>query len=146
MTQLATLTTTFRRIAWRAKDSNFSILQCDDATLKGDVADPSELIIGLPYTFYGREAEASEKYGRQFQFRQFIKAEPHTRQGIVAYLKKFGRLTDHQANGLFDTFKNDATKMLRNDAERCIQVLGPRANPEKIRWASHELKRVAATE
>lgn len=146
MPELATLTTTFRRIAWRAKDSDFSFLQCDDATCKGDVLDPSELIPGLPYTFYGKDLPASEKYGRQFQFRQYVKAEPHTRNGVVAYLKRIGKLTDNQANKLFDTFENTATKVLRNDPEKCISILGPRANPEKIRWASAELRRVAATE
>lgn len=143
--QLATITTTFRKLAWRAKDSDFSILQCDDSTCKGDVPDPSELVPGLPYTFYGRELDEHEKYGRQFQFRQFIRAQPHTQQGIVAYLIKCARLTQHQAGKLYDEFGQDAVKILRNDPTGCA-ALFPRASVERFVIASQLLKQAAATE
>lgn len=86
-------------------------------TLKGN-DDQGELIPGMPYRFFGRW-DQHHKHGWQFQFRQFVKCEPHSRFGVARYLARYAPGIGHVlANRLFDLYGTDACKVLRMEPDR----------------------------
>lgn len=112
-------TATLLREKWRSPDSNFCILQLEDGTsAKGD-ARFDDLTPGLPYRFFGSWDTAQSKYGKTFKFTGFTKAEPHSRHGIITYLKRYTQGIGPTIAGLlYDAFGTDAVKELRNNPER----------------------------
>lgn len=87
----------------------------------GNVGDRS-LIPGVEYRFLGKwDGQEGVGYGRQFKFETFVQAEPHTRRGVVEYLKKFapgvGDVTAHKLCDLYGENK-------------CLAVL--KTNPKDV--------------
>lgn len=135
------------RERWRAKeaDSEFVIAEAVEVrpakgrdTLSVSVAAESIVIIGnapqgefipgLTYRFLGRwDEDRKDKYtGRvekQFKFAQFVKAEPHSRYGLVSYIAKYAPgIGPVIAGRLFDAFGSDAVKVLREYPEKAVTV------------------------
>lgn len=114
-------------------DSKFiiGILDSKDAVL-GVIGD-RELIPGVEYRFLGKWEDSS--YGRQFKFETFLQAEPHTRRGVVEYLKRVAPgVGDATANKLCDLYGEN----------QCIATL--KREPEKVAHAIPHLRNGKAQE
>lgn len=86
-------------------------------TIKGR-DDSCELTPGLAYRFFGRFAK-HHRHGWQFEVRNFVMDDPHSRHGVIAYLKKFAPgIGTVIANRLFDRFAGEAVRVLRSDPVR----------------------------
>lgn len=107
---------TFNREYHRFDDDTIIAALTDGTRLKGK-AEESELINGITYRFYGTWGEYRGE--KQFHFKQFIKAEPHTVHGLVCYLRHTApHVGPAIAQKLFDAFGQDAVKVLRTDPAR----------------------------
>lgn len=81
-------------------------------TLKGR-DDEHDLIPGTEYKFYGNWSEYRGR--QQFWFKQFIKVEPHTRLGIVQYLRRHAPGIGSQiAQRIYDQYGTNSCKVLRS--------------------------------
>lgn len=98
-------------------------------TVKG-AAGMDELHQHQTYRFYGRWANYRNKRTgieeRQFHFDTFVFAQPHNREGVIAYLKRFG--AGHgfglaRATALWEAFGSDAVKTMRERPELAVEVL-----------------------
>lgn len=140
----------FRRLAWSAKGEGhrFCIASIDldnqqndpkcpwcegqpcecacksqSVTVKG-TADPNEFIQDLEYRFWGKWGKA-DKYGRQFEFKQLKRDEPHSRVAVVGYLRQFATgIGPVYASQLWDAFGADAVRVLRTDPARAAAAIG----------------------
>ena len=150
--QLDELTGVLNRERWRPSSSDidagnhFVIADLEDKTsIKGNAA-PGELIPGLTYRFFGNWDDPHPKYGRTFCFRQFTKAEPHSRFGLVKYLARYAPGVGPRIAGmLYDAFGSDACKTLRTDPERASGAVKG-LTPEKAREASKVLQELSLLE
>jgi exodeoxyribonuclease V alpha subunit len=125
---------TFRRLAWSAPGDGrrFCIASVDvgddplgseSVSVKGD-ADPSEFIQDLQYRFWGKWGKQNE-YGRQFDFKQLKRDEPHSRIAVVGYLRQFATgIGPVYASQLWDAFGADAIRILRTDPDRAALAIG----------------------
>jgi exodeoxyribonuclease V alpha subunit len=92
------------------------------ATVKGR-DDSVDLVPGIPYTFSGRWVE-HHRHGWQFEFKDFVKAEPHDRFGLVKYLERYAYgVGPTIAARLWDAYGTDAVKTLRTDPERAASEI-----------------------
>lgn len=80
--------------------------------------DDCGLLPGLEYRIFGRWGE-HPKHGPQFEFRQFVKSEPHSRHGLIHYLRRYAPGIGPALSGrLFDRYGSDAVLILRTEPER----------------------------
>ena len=93
-------------------------------TIKGK-ADLDELRRHQTYRFYGRFVDYTNRRSgvteKQFAFNTFVEAEPHGREGIVAYLKRAGEgnnIGQATAKKIYDLFGAESVKILREDPQR----------------------------
>ena len=111
-------------------DTKFIIGFLDNKTAIKGVTGDRDLIPGVEYRFLGKwEGKDGEGYGRQFCFETFLQAEPHSRRGIVEYLKRIApNVGDITAHKLCDIYGEN----------ECIAVL--KRNPEKVAIAIPSLR------
>ena len=107
-------------------DTKFMIgyLESGEAVL-GCLGD-RDLIPGVEYRFLGKwEGKENEGYGRQFKFETFLQAEPHSRRGVVEYLKKFAPgVGDATAHKLCDLYgENECLAVLKRQPEKVAEVI-----------------------
>lgn len=130
---------------FRSTDSTFVIGFLEDGTCVKGNAEEGELIPGCPYQFFGAWEEHA-KHGRQFKFQQFLKKEPHSRHGLVAYLERYApNIGPTLAARLYDAFGSEAVKVLRTQPEQAAAACD-RLTIEKAIEASHALKELVALE
>lgn len=157
--QYEVLTGVFSRECWRPKDyqttGNLFVLGSleDGTTVLGDV-EPGDLICGMTYRFFGKyEAPKKAKpgqrqygNGKQFKFRNFTKAEPLSRHGLVNYLARYAPgVGPGIAARLHDAYGSDACRTLRTDPARAAaEIRG--LTLEKAKIAAEALQALAATE
>lgn len=148
---LETIRATPRKIVWRSNENNFAMTSAElvdgevsePITLKGDV--PSDgFVLNLTYQFYGQWEAPNPRYGKQFRFRQAIKTEQFTREGIIAYLTRYTNLTHFQSSKLFERFRQDTVRMLRERPLDCLVT--PRLTEDRVKEASFVLRNMQRTE
>lgn len=89
-----------------------------EITIKGQ-ADLDELLRDQEYRFYGKWTSHA-KYGEQFHFQSFVLQQPHSKQGVIQYLRQaaegvgagFGLA---RATRCWDFYGSDAVRMLREE-------------------------------
>lgn len=103
---------------YRSPDSNWSI-----GIVRGGIAvvgnsEPGELIPGIEYRFIGVH-KTHPRYGPQFEFKAFVQLKPHSRQGVVAYLRRYmDGIGISRANAIFDRYGHEAIAVLKQEPER----------------------------
>jgi len=104
----------------------------DKSVILGPIGD-RDLIPGVEYRFLGKWEDSS--YGKQFKFETFLQAEPHSRRGVIEYLKRIAPgVGDVTANKLCDLYGPD----------NCIAEL--KRSPEKVAIAIPHLRNGKAQE
>lgn len=155
--QLQELTGVFARERWRpdSVDDDYVIASLECGTVVLGKAPRGELIPGLTYRLFGKWDESRRdprtgKTEKQFRFQQFAKSEPHSRFGLVNYLRRYAPgIGPGIAGKLFDALGTDAVKILRTDPARAAAAInnGRVWLPlDKAQTAAEELKGLAATE
>jgi len=140
------LTGILSRIKWRSADEGndfvFAELRTGE-TIAGQLPEQS-VTIGLTYSFRGEWKPGKPYNGKPqkaFWFDQYAQSEPHTRQGVSAYLQKYAPGIGPTLSGrLFDAFGEDAAKILRTDPERAAREVNGLA-VEIAREAAGELQK-----
>lgn len=103
-------------------DTRFMIGYLESGESVLGVIGDRDLIPGVEYRFLGKwEGKEGEGYGKQFKFETFLQTEPHSRRGVIEYLKRVapgvGDITAHKLCDLFGE-------------NQCLGVL--KRNPEKV--------------
>ncbi len=129
--------------AWANSDIN------GEVTIKGQ-ADHGELLIEQEYRFYGRWTNYKNKRtgcnDRQFQFQSFVIQQPHSRAGIITWLKEAGEghgIGHARAAKLFDLCGQQAIETLRErptEAADLLTAAGLRTTAEQCEFAAVWLK------
>lgn len=125
-----------------------------DASVENGNGQPSRAVIKgkmdgddpqshLSYRFYGRwqEREYRGQVEKQFAFDTFVKAAPHSRAGVITYLKNAPNVGHIIAGRLFDKFGGNAVKILREQPEvaaAACERLSVDAAIEAARWLERE--------
>lgn len=117
------LTGVFQRERWRPDineqpDNDFVIAALESGEVVLGDASRGDLIPGLTYRFFGQWEEKvyRGRKEKQFRFRQYTKAEPHSRFGLVKYLERYAKgIGPTIAGRLFDQFGSEAVKVLREN-------------------------------
>jgi hypothetical protein len=116
----------------------------DFIVLKGQTDDGGPQVY-LTYRFYGLWSEyQNQRTGqveRQFKFHTFVSAAPHGRAGIIKYLSFAPNIGNVFATTLWDKFKGDAVKILREKphvASAACHRLSPAAAEEAAEWLVRE--------
>jgi len=113
---------------------------------KGTIDDNDELTLGMEYSFFGHW-ESTPRYGQTFNVKTYTVAKPHTRSGIIAYLVKYAPGVGHAtALALWNKFKGDAVRILRESPDVAAAALNNRFNLKKAEKAAVELEKRAALE
>jgi len=93
-------------------------------------AELDELMPQQTYRFYGHWTEyRNQRSGnteKQFAFQTFIRAQPHGRAGVIAYLKQAGEgngIGQARATQLWEKFGSDAVRVLRETPEIAVCAL-----------------------
>lgn len=135
----------FDSTRWRAPDSDYTIGYLEDSTCITGHAAEGELLLGLSYRFFGRWVEHA-KYGQQFQFSHFVKVEPHTRHGVIAYLTKYApNIGPATAARLWTAFGSNAVEVLRTQPEQAAAAVAGLSHPGAVAAAAR-LEELAAME
>jgi len=108
-------------------------------------SEPGEFRPGLEYWLRGAWDRQS-KFGPQFKYESFTPAVPHSKDGIVEYLKQCRGVGDAVAAMLWDTFGSRAVDVLRDDPERAAEVAGRWLPIVKAKEAAEDLQRLKATQ
>lgn len=149
MPELTTHTGVFFRVRWRDPDESSTRLigTLEDGSTVLGRAEEGELVPGLPYEFYGRwKGTDGEGYGRQFEFTQFLKKEPQSKHGVVAYLARYAPgVGPVIASQLFDAFGGDAIKILRTQPDMAC-LASQHLTMEKAKLAAAALTEIAKFE
>lgn len=147
-TELVELVGTVKAIPWTDKGDGvrFCIIKlASGQTVKGN-CDPTDIIIGVDYRFYGRFGKPDPRYGEQFHFDQLKQQEIHSRQGVVQYLTRNAiGIGPVYASQLWDKYASDAVRMLRAFPDEVMRDC-PSIPKSRIIDASEALKSKAATE
>jgi len=110
-------------------------------------AEPGELKAQLPFRFWGRWDNSNSQYGPSFRFDSFASVQPHNQAGIVKYLQQAKHVGPAIAHALWDAFRGDAVKELREEPEQAAEAIGVRQfTPEKAREAAETLHELKAAE
>lgn len=84
---------------------------------------PYEIEVGMTYRFLGKHAEADPKYGEQFRFSTFCRAEPATLSGTTRYLVKLcPNIGEKKARRLWEEFHGEAVRTVRTNPEAIAQA------------------------
>lgn len=141
------ITGVFEHTRWRSKDegSDFQIGYLEDGTCVLGDAPEGEFLRGVEYRFFGKWAEHNE-YGKQFKFTHYVRREPLSRHGVVAYLKKYAPNVGASIAGrLWDMYGERSVIMLRIDPEEVSDEIRG-LSIEGAREASLVLTRMSALE
>ncbi len=124
-------------------------------TIKGP-AEIDELRIRHTYRFYGRWSNytnpRTKETEKQFHFQTFVIAQPHNREGVIAYLRHAGQgfgFGAARAAALWDAFGSDAVRMMRENSEVALANLRSRGLPmdgESVRQMVEALTREQSLE
>ena len=90
-------------------------------------AEVGELEPGLEYRFYGRREQYRRRDGStegQFAFKTFVQSQPHERRGVILYLQKAPHVGPATAKKLWEKFKGQAVRMLREEPEAAAVAIG----------------------
>lgn len=139
------LTGKVRAIVWEAEDRTAVIAKLDMGRAAKGPQDPdAPLVPELTYRFHGRWA-THEKYGEQFQFQSYAKADPLDQRGVLVYLATTVRgVGTSRAMRLWKEFGADAIRVLREEPQRVVDA---GILPEDLaREASETLHREGAFE
>ncbi len=146
-----TLIGVFHRFMWRSDDEErphiIGFLQ-DGTTIKGNCEGGKMLQPGLSYEFYGDWVD-NPQYGKQFHFNLYVLKVPHSQEGIVAYLQRYGvGIGPVTANRIWDAFGAESVKVLRlqPDAVADIAVIARHFPRDKAHESAYELSRIAILE
>lgn len=139
----------------------FTVILDGTATLNGDER-PSRIVLKgktegsheagdeeprqhFAYRFYGEFRHYENRYTgdteRQFHYQTFVRAEPHTKAGIVAYLDGAPNIGRVLAMRLWDKFGSNAVKILREQPEvaaAACERLSVDAAMEAAAWLDRE--------
>ncbi len=125
MSQLTTITGTFKRHIWQSPDGPFRISVVvngdpnNEITVKGNIDERDPLTAGSRYTFQGQyEREGYRGKKPAFAYKLYNESEPLNRSEVVAYMQR--KLRDcgigyGTASRIFDAFGEKAIETLRND-------------------------------
>jgi len=107
-------------------DTKFMIGSLESGECILGVVGYREMIPGVEYRFLGRwEGEEGKGYGKQFKFDTFIQVEPHSRRGVVEYLKRVapgvGDITAHKLCDLFG--ENQCLSVLKRQPEKVAEAI-----------------------
>ena len=95
-----------------------------DVTVKVD-CDPDELMTALEYRFVG-QWKTHPKYGDQFHATSFVLVTPHSRQGIIQYLRRAGeglRFGPVRAAAIYDEWGQEAIAKCRTSPGEVVEML-----------------------
>lgn len=98
-----------------------------------------ELVQRLSYRFYG-EFEEHDKWGLQFRARTFMKAQPHGRAGTVQYLQQAPWIGHQAATTLWEKFKGDAVRIVRESPDIAAAACGRHFTPDRAAEAAAWLR------
>jgi exodeoxyribonuclease V alpha subunit len=125
------LTARVTGIVWAADDGTAVIAKVRveggpndrlEVCVKGQTDPDSGLPLHLPFRFSG-EWHKHEKHGLQFHFSSYAKIVPHDRRGVVAYLVSLvDGVGEVRAHKLYDAFKGDAVRVLREEPARVVEA------------------------
>lgn len=103
---------------------------------------PDELDVGLTYRFYGKYTSYRNKHTgqteQQFSAESFCLVKPHGQRGIVRYLRRAKNIGNVRALRLWEHFRGDAVRILREHPESAAKVL--KLNPDELKEAAAFLK------
>lgn len=133
------LTGIYRGHRFLNPDSKFLIGFLDSKEAILGVIGERELIPGVEYRFLGKW-ESNAEYGRQFKFETFLQAEPHSRRGVVEYLKRIAPgVGDATAHKLCDLYgENQCIAMLKRDPKTVAAAI-PHLRGGKAEAAAEKL-------
>lgn len=145
MASLESITGVFDRVRWMSPEGDFVIAFLSDGrVVKGRIREPGELTPGLTYEFYGKRS--TNDHGEQFEFKQFLLKQPHSKEGIIAYLTRYApHVGPAVASNLWDAFGPEAVKVLRINPEQAVAA-SRYLTLEKAHLAAAALKEIAAVE
>lgn len=107
---------------------------------------PDELEYQLTYRFYGRW-KTHPKWGDQFEFQTFVRAQPHDMAGVVRYLQNAPHVGSAIAKKLWEGFGSDAVRILREQPDVAVaRVNAHYFSPEKAIEAAQFLAEECALE
>ncbi len=128
--------------AWANTDIN------DEITIKGQ-ADLDELLRDQTYRFYGRWTTYKNRRNntdeKQFAFTSFVRQQPHSRQGVIQYLRQAGEGNNFslgKATKCWELFGSDAVKTLREQPEHVAERLT--ASGRYFKLTVEDAKKIAA--
>jgi len=128
--------------AWTNSDINAEI------TIKGQ-ADLDELQSDQTYRFYGRWTTYKNRRNntdeKQFAFTSFVRQQPHSRQGVIQYLRQAGEGNNFslgKATRCWELFGSEAVKMLREQPEHVAERLS--ASGRYFKLTADDAKKIAA--
>ena len=120
--------------------------------LRGHLNDPDQTEISLKgptdgehpqqhltYLFYGQNQ--NYRGNPQFRYNTFVHQQPHSRAGIITYLAKAPGIGSAISRRLWDKFKGDAVKILREQPEvaaAACERLSDNAAFEAAEWLDRE--------
>lgn len=148
---LEIITGIYDRCRWQSHDTPFGYHFLQDGTVIGGEADDGELLPNIPYQFWGKW-KADTGHGKTFMFKQFLQKSPVSREGIIAYLEKYGELGYGTCQRIVDYYGQEAIGTVRTQpqtvAERLEMDHGRNRyrNVEKMKAAAERLRQRAGTE
>lgn len=104
----------------------------------------SPLTSQCEYRFYGR-FENNVKHGRQFRFDTFVRAQPHSRGGIIRYLQESPGIGLATATAIWNKFGPDSVKILREKPE-VVSAAVQRFPPDKAEIAAEHFRKLSSLE
>ncbi len=119
-------------------------------TLKG-TASVGELVPLSTYRFYGKWStyrnKRTQAVQKQFEFQTFVKAQPHSRAGVINYLKLAPHIGQRVAETLWDNFGGDAVRVVRESPELAAAAVdGRHFTLKKAKKAAEHFKEEQAME